>query len=214
MFEAVPELGSLWWIPERGARRLLYARGITPTSPAFAQVNPAMAGELRSHVLTRIAGLAPSTAVDAYAGEGELAEALERSGINVTTIESDPEAVARTRSRLSSGARIIEGRVEETLQDAFPADVIVLNPPRTGLDERVTSMLSSATRVPDDGRPDRASGVTRPALLYISCNPATLARDLARLPDYRIASLVGFDTFPQTAHVETVCELIPSGEIE
>ena len=48
------------------------------------------------------------------------------------------------------------------------------------------------------------------AILYVSCNPATLARDLARLDRYRIESLVTFDMFPQTAHVETVCELVPA----
>jgi 23S rRNA (uracil1939-C5)-methyltransferase len=214
MFAAVPALGSLWWTPEGEARRLLLARGATPTSPAFTQVNPGMAAELRTHVLARIAALAPSTVVDAYAGEGELAEALERAGIGVTTIEIDPEAVARTRARLSSGARVIEGRVEETLQPALPTDVVVLNPPRTGLDERVTSVLNEEMSARDRGLPDPASRVARPALLYVSCNPATLARDLARLPDYRITSLVGFDMFPQTAHVETVCELIPGRDIE
>jgi tRNA/tmRNA/rRNA uracil-C5-methylase (TrmA/RlmC/RlmD family) len=47
------------------------------------------------------------------------------------------------------------------------------------------------------------------AIVYVSCNPATLARDLSRLPRWRIASLQAFDMFPQTAHVETVCELTP-----
>jgi tRNA/tmRNA/rRNA uracil-C5-methylase (TrmA/RlmC/RlmD family) len=47
------------------------------------------------------------------------------------------------------------------------------------------------------------------AIIYVSCDPATLARDVARLPHYRIASLESFDMFPQTAHVETVCELVP-----
>jgi 23S rRNA (uracil1939-C5)-methyltransferase len=71
---------------------------------------------------------------------------------------------------------------------------VILNPPRAGLDVRVTEILqahSSATR----------------RLLYISCNPATLARDVSRLPHFRIESLRAFDMFPQTAHVETVCEL-------
>jgi len=45
---------------------------------------------------------------------------------------------------------------------------------------------------------------------YVSCNPATLARDIARMPSYRVASLVPFDMFPQTAHVESVCELVPT----
>jgi tRNA/tmRNA/rRNA uracil-C5-methylase (TrmA/RlmC/RlmD family) len=46
-------------------------------------------------------------------------------------------------------------------------------------------------------------------VVYVSCNPATLARDISRLPGYRIKSVLPFDMFPQTAHVETVCELVP-----
>ncbi|MHB1224383.1 MAG: class I SAM-dependent RNA methyltransferase, partial [Gemmatimonadaceae bacterium] len=80
------------------------------------------------------------------------------------------------------------------LPEFLPADVVILNPPRAGVDERVTTALAA--------RPPRA-------VLYVSCNPATLARDVARLPGYRVASLRAFDMFPQTAHVETVCELIP-----
>jgi len=48
------------------------------------------------------------------------------------------------------------------------------------------------------------------ALIYVSCDPATLARDVARLPNWKIARLTAFDMFPQTAHVETVCELVPA----
>jgi tRNA/tmRNA/rRNA uracil-C5-methylase (TrmA/RlmC/RlmD family) len=89
---------------------------------------------------------------------------------------------------------MLQARVEAALPAALPADIVILNPPRTGLDERVPVALTAA--------PPRA-------LIYVSCNPATLARDIARLPRYRIASVVAFDMFPQTAHVETVCELVP-----
>jgi tRNA/tmRNA/rRNA uracil-C5-methylase (TrmA/RlmC/RlmD family) len=68
-----------------------------------------------------------------------------------------------------------------------------VNPPRTGLHERVSALLQASAT---------------PALVYVSCNPATLSRDLARLPAYRVASVRSFDMFPQTAHVETVCELV------
>ena len=61
----------------------------------------------------------------------------------------------------------------------------------------LTGLLGGATQKPK-------------AILYVSCNPATLARDIRRLPGYEIRSLRGFDMFPQTAHVETVCELVPA----
>ena len=81
----------------------------------------------------------------------------------------------------------------------LPADVVILNPPRAGLDARVTETLE-------------AQAATTTRLIYVSCNPATLARDLSRLPAFRIESLRAFDMFPQTAHVETVCELSSAGE--
>ena len=90
----------------------------------------------------------------------------------------------------------IRARVEEALPKALPADAVVLNPPRAGVDSQVTETLENAAEKP---------GV----IAYVSCNPATLARDISRLPGYRIKSLVPFDMFPQTAHVETVCELVP-----
>jgi 23S rRNA (uracil1939-C5)-methyltransferase len=87
--------------------------------------------------------------------------------------------------------------VEDVLASALPADVVIVNPPRAGLDARVTSILESAAR------PRR--------LLYMSCDPATLARDVQRLPGYQVASARAYDMFPQTAHVEVVAELVPEG---
>jgi 23S rRNA (uracil1939-C5)-methyltransferase len=86
--------------------------------------------------------------------------------------------------------------VEDVLAGALPADVVLLNPPRTGVHEQVSVALQSAESPPR-------------ALIYVSCDPATLARDLSRMPRYRVVGLEAFDMFPQTAHVETVCELVP-----
>jgi 23S rRNA (uracil1939-C5)-methyltransferase len=196
-FGAVQELAGLWWVPEGESRRLLHARG-EAASPAFGQVNPAMAEVLRAHVLQRIAARNPRTVIDAYGGEGTLSAALDASRLRLTMIELDDDAVARARARLAPAVRIVHGRVEETIASALPADLVILNPPRAGLDPRVPERLA---HLPDD---------SRPAILYVSCDPATLARDIARLPGYRIASLRAFDMFPQTAHVETVCELVPA----
>ena len=88
-------------------------------------------------------------------------------------------------------------RVEDAIRNTLPADAVILNPPRAGVDARVTSALEKAT-----------SAVR--AIVYVSCDPATLARDLSRLPGWKIAKLTAFDMFPQTAHVETVCELVPA----
>jgi 23S rRNA (uracil1939-C5)-methyltransferase len=207
-FQAVPGLGSLWWIPQGGKRRLMQSRGDFNPTPAFTQVNPGIADKLRDYVIERVMAHRPASVVEAYAGEGELAIALQARGVEVTTIELDGDAVARTRASLSSSARVIEGRVEEQLHSALPTDAVILNPPRNGLHQLVTDLLSAG--LPGgESHPHPASRVPRPALFYISCDAATLARDLRRLPNYQIASLVGFDMFPQTAHVETVCELVP-----
>lgn len=195
-FAAVPSAVALWWKPEGQSRRLVSERTAAPGGASFGQVNPGVAARLRTHVLERVRAHAPASVVDAYAGTGDTAVPLAESGAKVTAIELDREAAARCAARLPSGSRVLAGRVEELLARALPADVVLLNPPRTGVDERVTSVLERAGHAPR-------------AIVYVSCNPATLARDLTRLPRYRVASLLGFDMFPQTAHVETVCELIP-----
>jgi 23S rRNA (uracil1939-C5)-methyltransferase len=83
-------------------------------------------------------------------------------------------------------------RVEDVLGELRSPDLVVTNPPRTGMDARVTDALERAL-------PER--------LVYVSCDPATLARDLTRLPSFRLALVRSFDLFPQTAHVETVAML-------
>ena len=195
-FEAVPSAVALWWKPEGQSRRLVHERGAAPGGASFGQVNPGVAARLRVHVLERVAAHRPRTVIDAYAGTGDTAAPLAEAGMRVTAIELDREAAARCAMRLPAGSRALAGRVEDLLPRALPADVVLVNPPRTGLDERVPALLQRASRTPS-------------AIVYVSCNPATLARDLARMPRYRVTSIRGFDMFPQTAHVETVCELVP-----
>ncbi|MDQ4081060.1 MAG: hypothetical protein M3125_09900 [Gemmatimonadota bacterium] len=196
-FGAVPRLSALWWIPERGNRRQLHSRQAdSPPGASFAQVNPAVAALVRARVMALALARKPETAVDAYAGLGETALALAKRGVSVTAIELDADAAAWFRTHLPAGSQSIAGRVEDVLGPALPADVVILNPPRAGIDRRVAEILDSAQPVPR-------------AVIYVSCDPATLARDVARMPAYRIASFESFDMFPQTAHVETVCELLP-----
>jgi 23S rRNA (uracil1939-C5)-methyltransferase len=198
----VPSLRALWWVPDGGARRLMADRRESPEPGAsFVQVNPAMAERLAAHVVERVRAFAPATIVDAYAGAGDVAVTLAAGGAHVTAIELDAEASAWSATRLPAGSRALAGRAEELLPSVLPADVVILNPPRAGVDERVTATLADA----------RARGAHPRAIVYVSCNPATLARDVGRLPGWRVSHLESFDMFPQTAHVETLCELVPEG---
>ncbi len=97
------------------------------------------------------------------------------------------------RKRPVEGFQVVEGRVEDRLPGALPADLVILNPPRTGVADGV--MQEVARKGPE-------------RVVYVSCDPATLARDVARLGEgYRVRRIQAFDLFPQTAHVETVLTL-------
>ncbi len=195
-FEAIPSLASLYWEPEDAGRRLLADRR-TRTAPAasFAQVNPVVAAVLREYVFGVVSALRPQLVIDAYSGTGEMSAALAATGVTVAAIELDADAARWAEQQLPPPSRSISGRVEEMLPRALPADVVIVNPPRSGLHPDVTTTLSDA------------AGVR--AIVYISCDPATLARDVSRLPGHAIESIRAFDMFPQTAHVETVCVLTP-----
>jgi 23S rRNA (uracil1939-C5)-methyltransferase len=195
-FNAVPAATALWWKPPHRARMLVVERGASNGGASFTQVNTEVGQALHEYVLDRATSYRPERVVDAYAGSGATAIPLARAGARVVAIESDRDAAARCGSLLPEGSRAIAGRVEDRLAEALPADVILINPPRTGVHESVTTTLQAIAPAPR-------------AIIYVSCDPATLARDLSRMPRFRIASVRAFDMFPQTAHVETVCELVP-----
>ncbi len=158
----------------------------------FTQVNRRAAALLEEHVLERVGLGSPAHVVDAYCGVGVYARRLGRDGVRVTGIEGHPAAIAEAE-RTAPYGRFMEGRVEDRLGEALPADAAILNPPRAGLADAVPGILA-------ENPPAR--------VVYVSCDPATLARDLRRLKDhYRIVGVRSFDLFPQTAHVETIVEL-------
>ena len=166
---------------------------------AFAQVNRDVADALHAYVLEQVLAFAPSRVIDGYAGVGLLTASLAQSGVRVTAIESDQAATSRAVHRVGALplATVVTATMEVGLAAALPADVVVLNPPRRGVEVEVTSLLATAAE----------RGVR--GLIYVSCDPATLARDLTRLPGWTISAVRCFDMFPQTAHVETVCVLVP-----
>lgn len=203
LLERVDGLAAIWHRPQGGALELLAGKEsvvetwgeeeVALSGAAFLQVNRGAAALLEAHVLSLAGDVAGRRVVDAYCGIGMHARRLARRGAEVVGIELDALAVQAAREAGIDGARFEAGRVEELLPAALPADLVILNPPRGGLDPAVPEALVASPS---------------PRIVYVSCDPATLARDLARLaPRYRLASVRCFDLFPQTSHVETVAEL-------
>jgi len=199
----VEGLESIWIRPDRG--RAVHVAG-SPTLPeswggaeievggtAFLQVNRDAATLLEAHVLARAGDVDGLHVIDAYCGLGFHARHLAGKGARITGIEMDPDAVRVAAAATPPPSRFFVGRVEEILPSALPADLLILNPPRGGVDP---AGIEAILRHP----PRR--------IIYVSCDPATLARDLKRLGStYLVRDLRCFDLFPQTAHVETVVEL-------
>ena len=179
---------TVWWQAKEGAPRAVAGAGEAFPATVFEQVHPAMGDRVRAHAVETLGDVAGRHAWDLYAGIGETTAALVRAGATVESVESDRRAVAEAESR-GPAAQRLAARVEHVLAALRPPDVVITNPPRTGMDARITEALERL-------RPER--------VVYISCDPATLARDLSRLPGYRLQDVRAFDLFPQTAHVETV----------
>lgn len=163
---------------------------------SFFQGNRFLIGPLVQHVL----GIVPEgPVVDLYAGVGLFGLSLAGRGHAVTLVEGDPISggdlrhnASETGSHVSVEQRSVEGfvasrRFSREVQEA----TVIVDPPRTGLSPEALSGLTTAAP---------------PRIVYVSCDPATLARDSRRLTDagYDLAALTLFDMFPNTAHVEAV----------
>jgi tRNA/tmRNA/rRNA uracil-C5-methylase (TrmA/RlmC/RlmD family) len=168
----------------------------------FWQVHPAAADALTAAVIAALEPEPGDTAADLYCGAGLFAGALApKVGPDgaVTGIEEDPAAIRDARHNLREfpWAQVRGGDVARLArQRALPrARLVVADPPRAGLAREVTGYLTG------DGVAERFA--------YISCDPATLARDLGLLlaAGWRLAGLRAFDAFPMTHHVECVATL-------
>ena len=182
---------TIWWHPEGGAARAVAGAGEAYPATAFEQVHPEMGDQARTFAIQQLGSVGGQRVWDLYAGIGETTAALAEAGANVVSVEADRRAVAAAEAA-GPVARRHAARVEDVLGQLGTPDLVVTNPPRTGMDARVTGAL-------ERGRPQR--------VVYVSCDPATLARDLTRLPSFRLTLARSFDLFPQTAHVETVAVL-------
>jgi 23S rRNA (uracil1939-C5)-methyltransferase len=183
-----------WWHPVDGAARVVAgpATGFPPT--AFEQDNPEMATIARGWAVEQLGDVRGAVVWDLYGGIGDTAVALAERGAQVVSVDADEKAIDWARRREAARpVRFIAGKAEDLLSTLPEPSAVVVNPPRTGLHWNVTLRLT--------GQP-----VNR--LIYVSGDPATLARDLHRLSaTYRVTAVRAFDLFPQTAQVETVAAL-------
>jgi 23S rRNA (uracil1939-C5)-methyltransferase len=180
------------WIQLEGGEAVAVAGEAGPFPAAvFEQVHPAMGDKVRAFALAALGPVQGCHVWDLYAGIGETTSALVLAGASVESVESDRRAVAEAEARGPAAERHV-GRVEGILGRLRAPSLVITNPPRTGMDQRVSAELERRS-------PKR--------IVYISCDPATLARDLTRMPSFRLVTAVAFDLFPQTAHVETVAVL-------
>lgn len=163
---------------------------------SFFQVNRHMTGKVLERVTHSLEGLKGKVALDLYAGVGLFTRALAEKFTHVIAVEGQSLAAADLKANTSDldGVEVRASAVEKYLAD-FPeeCDLVLLDPPRAGLGKGVVDALLE---------------LGSPRLLYLSCDPSTLARDLSRLiPRYRITALELFDLFPQTYHIETLVRL-------
>jgi 23S rRNA (uracil1939-C5)-methyltransferase len=163
---------------------------------SFFQVNRFLLDRL---VTAGVGDDAGQTALDLYAGAGLFSLALARKFVDVIAVESG-SAAARDLQFNAERAGLSNVRVEQGLSEDFlerlerAPDFVFVDPPRAGLGKRVVECLTQ---------------LSPPQLVIVSCDPATLARDLAGLVSggYRIQNISLVDLFPQTYHLEAVVRL-------
>ncbi len=170
---------------------------------SFYQVNPQMTEKIYKKVADLLGEFKNKTVLDVYCGIGTISLYLARYAKKVIGIEWTPEAVRD--AKYNAGQNNLEntefhagdaGEVMGRLYgEGVRGDAVVLDPPRKGCDEGLLNTLCEML-------PEK--------IVYVSCNPATMARDLKRLAEagYKIETVYPFDQFPSTTHVEVTCRLI------
>jgi 23S rRNA (uracil1939-C5)-methyltransferase len=165
---------------------------------SFFQVNLPQAETLVDLVLDRLQLQGAERALDLYAGVGLFTAFLAEHAAHVTAVESYPPAVQDALANLNSfnNVEIMEGAVAEALDEVKGrCDAVVTDPPRAGMEREALDALVELN----------------PAkMVYVSCDPATLARDAKRLSNngYRLLDVQPVDMFPQTYHIEALATLV------
>lgn len=167
---------------------------------AFFQSNPAMAARLFAEAREKAREAGTGPLLDLYAGCGVLALLMAHGRERVEGVEVVRSAVRDARRNAEQNglghALFFRGSAEEVLETRLAEgahyDVVALDPPRKGARESVPAILRASPR----------------RIVYVSCDPATLARDVALLAEhYRLTSARPYDFFPRTVHVETLAVL-------
>jgi 23S rRNA (uracil1939-C5)-methyltransferase len=161
---------------------------------SFFQTNRFLVSDLAQVVAADLFG---TIALDLYAGVGLFASHLARRFDQVFAVESSPASAADLKTNAPRNVVPVKSTVEQFLTRSLNMnpDVVVVDPPRSGLGARVTQLLA-------------ALGVKR--IVYVACDPATLARDVRTFLDfgYQVEAVHLVDLFPQTFHLETVVRLV------
>jgi len=168
---------------------------------AFQQVNPAQNLKLRETISALAQEIKPQGIIELYAGAGNLTEILLPHGAWIVAVEADRMAGELAQSRFScvspAPVNFFIQKAEDFLAGEWAKklnpDLILLDPPRTGAKAVIPPIIALKPR----------------HIIYVSCDPASLARDLKELifADYQLRSITPLDMFPQTAHVEAVAML-------
>jgi 23S rRNA (uracil1939-C5)-methyltransferase len=179
-------------------RYTVRGRSFRVTAGGFFQVNLPQAETLVDLVLGKLDLHGDETVLDLYAGVGLFTAFIAERASLVTSIESYPPAVTDAEENLADldNVDLIEGAVEDVLPDLGERyDAVVLDPPRTGLDVDALDALAD---------------LAPPVIVYVSCEPSTLARDAKRLgkKGYRLVDVQPVDMFPQTYHIECVAHFV------
>ncbi len=218
ILEVVPELTSFWWVENNRIAdvvafektHLIYGREfieeklqdlrfrIYPGS--FFQTNPLAAEMVYTLIQEEARRLRTQSALGLYCGSGAIEICLSKAAAEVVGVDWDRANIKTASENLAinnvQNVRFQESSVEEALPEISRGsfDLLIIDPPRAGLSPRSLKQIV---------------GLRIPALIYVSCNPATLARDLKVLVDsgYKINRLMPVDFFPHTGHLEVVAYL-------
>lgn len=172
----------------------VHQRSFRVAAPSFFQVNTAQADAMLQHMLQVAGAGALDTVLDVYCGVGLFSAFLAPLARRLVGIEVSPSACEDFAANLDEfdHVELYEAEAEAVLCSVnFQPDLILVDPPRSGLEPAtLDGLLAQKT----------------PRLIYISCDPATLARDARRITagGYRLVQITPFDLFPQTYHIESI----------